>query len=485
MRTNKTFLWHDYETFGTNPAADRPVQFAAIRTDEELEPVGDPRVWYCSPADDVLPQPQACLVTGITPQQARMHGECEAIFARRIHEEMMQPGTCSAGYNSLRFDDVFTRNLFYRNLRDAYEREYKHGNSRWDLIDLTRMCFALRPDGIEWPAHEDGKPSFRLEDLTRANGIEHSGAHDALADVQATLELARLLRRAQPRLFEWGLRMRDSKTVAGLVDPAEPNPLLHSSARIPALRGCTTLVLPLAVHPQRPKAVVVFDLASDPEPLLSEPADVIHDLVFTPSADMPDGVERLPLKLVQSNHVPMLAPLGTLRGVDCERIGLDQERCLANARRLIASLPSVREKVASVFAHGYSGIEETSDPDRALYSGGFFSPADRHLLNKILSIAPADLGKHLWSFQDERLQVMLFRYRARNYPDTLNLEERRLWNQDRKHRLVETEDPAYFTVRDLRESVASLRSERKDDPGALEILDQIESWIAEIGLDDL
>ncbi|NNJ78060.1 MAG: exodeoxyribonuclease I [Xanthomonadales bacterium] len=485
MKANESFLWHDYETFGADPMADRPAQFAAIRTDHRLEPVGDPEVWFCAPADDVLPHPQACLITGITPQEARQKGAPEAVFAQRIHQLMMQPGTCSAGYNSIRFDDVFTRTLFYRNLRDPYEREYKNRNSRWDLIDLARMCYALRPDGIEWPRHEDGKPSFRLEDLTRANGVEHVGAHDALADVRATIGLARLIRAAQPRLFDWGLRMRDSKSVAKLLDPTEPQPLLHTSARIPALRGCTTLVLPLAVPPDRPKAVIVFDLATDPEPLFTEPADVIYDLVFTPAADMPEGIERLPLKLIQSNHVPMVAPLGTLRGADTERIGLNAEQCLENARRLVAHLPLVRQKVSDVFAHAHAGFEPASDPDRALYSGGFIPAADRHLMNKVLAIAPGDLGKHQWSFQDERLQTMLFRYRARNFPETLQLDERDLWDKDRKARLVDTEDPAYFTLRDFRQAVADLREQRKDDPGALEILDELDAWVVEIGIDAL
>ena len=187
----RSFYWHDYETWGADPRRDRPAQFAGVRSDEALECVSEPLVLYCRPADDMLPQPEACLITGITPQEARDKGLCEAEFARRIHAEMMQPGTCSVGYNSIRFDDTVSRNLFYRNLLDAYEREYKNGNSRWDLIDVARMFYALRPDGVEWPMHEPGKPSFRLEDLTAANGIEHEGAHDALADVRATISRVR------------------------------------------------------------------------------------------------------------------------------------------------------------------------------------------------------------------------------------------------------------------------------------------------------
>ena len=211
MNKEKTFLWHDYETFGAHPMLDRPAQFAALRTNMALEPIDEPINWYCQPALDVLPSPIACLITGITPQETLKRGLTEAEFSAKIHAEMMEPGTCSVGYNSIRFDDEFSRNLFYRNLYDPYEREYKNGNSRWDLIDLARMCYALRPDGIKWPEHEPGKPSFKLEDLSAANGISHEGAHEALSDVMATIGLARLILNAQPRLFQWALRMRDQR----------------------------------------------------------------------------------------------------------------------------------------------------------------------------------------------------------------------------------------------------------------------------------
>jgi len=481
----KTFLWHDYETFGANPIADRPAQFAALRTDSELNPVEDPVVWYCSPSNDVLPHPVASLITGITPQAAREKGLAETGFAQNVLDEMSRPGTCSAGYNSIRFDDVITRHLLYRNLRDAYEREYRNGNSRWDLIDLARMCYALRPDGIKWPMHEPGKPSFRLEDLSSANGIAHEGAHDALADVHATIGLARLLKNAQPKLFDWALQMRDYTHVSRLLDTVEPAPLLHTSARIPATRGCTSMVLPLAVMPQRPKSVIAFDLSADPTALISESADVIHELVFTAAADLPEGVERLPLKTIHGNHVPMLAPLGTLAGVDTDRIKMDREKCKQHARQLLTSLDTVREKVIEVFSSSRSSFEESTDPDRMLYSGGFFSPADRHLMTKILAIPAAKLGGHLWSFQDNRLPLMLFRYRARNFPETLSMEESRSWDADRKARLIDADAAEYFTLGDFQIAVSELREQKKDEPESQRTLDQLEAWVIESGIADL
>ena len=485
MKPPLTFLWHDYETFGADPMADRPAQFAAQRTDSELQPVGDPLILYCAPANDLLPHPVACLITGITPQQAQHSGVPETDFAQAILDEMAVPDTCSAGFNSIRFDDVVTRNLFYRNLRDPYAREYKNGNSRWDLIDLARMCYALRPDGIEWPMHEAGKPSFRLEDLSAANHIEHSGAHDALADVRATIGLARRLRIEQPRLFQWALTMRDQTHVAKMLDTVEPVPLLHSTARIAATRGCTAMMLPLAVLPGRPKSVIAFDLEADPTPLIREPAEVIEDLVFTPAEDLPEEVERLPLKTIHGNHVPMLAPLGTLKGVDTGRIGMDPERCKRHARQLLAALDEVRPKVTEVFASENRAFEESSDPDRMLYSGDFFSRADRHLMDKILRVPPARLGEHLWSFQDARLPLMLFRYRARNFPDSLTAEESQVWDRDRKARLVANDRPDYFTLEAFDAIMAELRDARREEPEAVRILDQLDAWVLETGLRDL
>lgn len=475
-----SFLWHDYETFGTDPALDRPAQFAAIRTDMALQQVAEPCTWYCRPARDVLPHPFACLVTRITPQEATARGVPEAEFARRIHAEMMEPDTCGAGYNSLRFDDEFTRHLFYRNFFDPYEREWRNGNSRFDLINLTRMYYALRPEGIEWPEREPGQPSFRLEDLTSANAIPHSGAHDALADVRATIELARLLREANARLFAWGLQMRDQARVMSLLNPLEARPLLHTSSRYPAARGCTTLVLPLAVMPERPKSVIVFDLMSDPEPLLELDAPTIADLVFTPAADLPEELERIALKAVHTNKVPMVAPDTVLEGVDLDRIGLDPERCRRHARVLAQALASVRLKVMDVYAPTPFGTPV--DPDVALYSGGFFSRRDRATLDRVLDTPPERLGESVWSFEDSRLPTLLFRYRARNWPDTLTTVEAERWEAYRRGRLLEPTTPGQLSVADFRQELAEARKTSLGDGGANAILDQLEAWLLELGV---
>ncbi len=490
------FLWHDYETYGTVPAVDRPCQFAAQRTDSELEFVGEPAVMYCVPATDVLPRPGACLVTGITPQVARRKGVREAEFAQAILDLMAVPGTCSAGYNSLRFDDEVTRHLLYRNLFDPYEREWKNGNSRWDLINLARMCYALRPDGIEWPLVEPGadaggdeteaatanpRPSFRLEDLARANDIAHTEAHDALSDVHATIALARLIRSVQPKLFEWSLAMRDKPRARDLLDPESGAPVVHTSGRIAASRGCTTLVLPLVKHPVNDKAVIVFDLMGDAEALVECDGDAIRDRVFTPAADLPEGVERLPLKAVKWNAVPMLAPAGVLKGVDLERIGLDPDRCKRNAALLKKHKHTVHRAVQEAFHVEYDDRE--TDPDLALYGGGFFDDADRRLMRAVHDCTPRELAEKEWRFRDPRLPRMLLRYRARNWPDSLSQSDWEAWDEDRIDRLSQPADSVFYGAEAFKLELQQARAAHGEDPPSARILDELEAWFTELGLD--
>ncbi|WP_313363583.1 exodeoxyribonuclease I, partial [Mixta calida] len=213
-----TFLFHDYETFGKSPALDRPAQFAGIRTDMDFNIIGEPEVFYCQPADDYLPQPEAVMITGITPQLAQARGVTEAEFARRIHALFTVENTCVVGYNNVRFDDEVTRNIFYRNFYDPYAWSWQNGNSRWDLLDVMRACYALRPDGINWPENDEGLPSFKLELLTQANGVEHNNAHDAMSDVYATIAMAKLVKEKQPKLFEFLFRHRTKQKINTLID---------------------------------------------------------------------------------------------------------------------------------------------------------------------------------------------------------------------------------------------------------------------------
>jgi len=465
-----SFYWHDYETFGIDSKRDRPAQFAGLRTTLDLEPIGEPLTIFCKPALDVLPNPESCVLTGITPQQAQREGVIEAEFAARIHDELAAPGTCSVGYNSIRFDDEFTRNLLYRNFHEPYAREWENENSRWDIIDLARMCYALRPHGIEWPRRENGAPSFRLEDLTTANHLVHAQAHDALSDVHATLALARKLRHAQPRLWNFYFALRRKRQAFTYLDYAHRTPVLHVSSRYPAERGSLAMVVPLAAHPDQHNAVIVYDLDADPTPLIELDADAIADRVFTPKADLPEGCARIPLKAVHANKSPALAPLSVLGGVDMHRIGLDVARCERHLE-LLRIAPDVAEKVRRVFA---SVRDDTMvDPELAIYRG-FIDDADKRRLRDVRRTAPAELGQRDFGFRDARYPELLFRYRARNWPDTLSAAEHERWQTFRRQRLRETAALTTLTLDAYFAQIGALRTSCADAQRAL--LDQLEMW---------
>lgn len=428
-----TFLFHDYETFGTSPALDRPAQFAAIRTDHMLNVTGDPEVIFCKPADDYLPQPQSVMITGITPQKALSQGINEAEFARHIHSLFTVPHTCVIGYNNIRFDDEVTRHIFYRNFYDPYAWSWQNHNSRWDLLDVMRACYALRPNGINWPEeNEDGLPSFRLEHLTKANGIEHANAHDAMADVYATIAMAKLVKTHQPKLFDYLWHYRHKQKLATLIDVPQMTPLVHVSGMFGALRGNTSWVAPLAWHPDNRNAVIMVDLAGDISPLLELDVDTLRERLYTPKAQR-DNDTAVPIKLVHLNKCPVLAQANTLRPEDAERLGIDRRRCFTNLKTLQGT-PQVREKVVSLFADAEPFVP-SQNVDAQLYNG-FFSDADRAAMKIVLQTALQNLSALDISFVDPRIEKLLFNYRARNYPGTLNDKEQQRWLQHRRDTLT-------------------------------------------------
>jgi len=431
MPAATTFFWHDYETFGRVPRRDRPAQFAGLRTDAELNPIGEPVNWLCRPTVDApLPDPEAVLLTGITPQQALEQGLAEPEFAARIEAELAREGTVGVGYNSIRFDDEVTRHLFWRNLIDPYAREWKNGCGRWDLLDLVRCCWALRPEGIEWPLGDDGKPSFRLEALTAANGLAHEAAHDALSDVRATLALARLVKARQPRLWTFGLELRSK---AGVWDEIGVNrPFVHLSGRYPVERGCLAIVWPLAAHPVNRNELIVWDLAHDPSELAGIDADEARRRLFTRSDELEEqGGARLPIKTVHVNKSPIVIGNLAVLGAARERFGIDVDLALRHAAQA-QRLPNLDALWSALFAR--PAADGPVDVDEDLY-GGFVSDADRRTLDRLRALPPEQLATRRVAFDDARLDELLFRYRARHFPHTLDAEEQQRWQAHRRQRL--------------------------------------------------
>lgn len=452
-----SIFWYDYETTGIDPRRDRPLQVAGIRTDEALNEIGQSLNLYCRPSDDILPHPAACLVTGITPDRLATHGLGEAEFMTRLHAELAQPSTCVAGYNSLRFDDEVSRYSLYRNFFDPYAREWQGGNSRWDLIDMVRTAYALRPEGIVWP-QQDGSVTLKLERLTEANGIEHGQAHDALSDVRATIALARLIRDRQPKLYDYLYRLRSKQGVLDQIRLHEP--LVHISGRFSGARHYLSVVLPLGWHPRNRNALIVCDLAADPSPLLELDAETLRQRLYTRRDALAEGELPVPLKLLHINRCPVVAPLNVLRAQDRERIGLDLEGCLAVAKGLLQAKTVWQDKLAPIYSEeSFTGSE---DPEQQLYDG-FIGDRDRRLCEQVRQADPARLAKEQWPFDDPRLPELLFRYRARNFPETLSATEQQQWQDFCRLRLSESEYGAPNTLANFDSAMAEQMSNASDE----------------------
>jgi exodeoxyribonuclease-1 len=417
-----SMYWYDFETTGINPGRDRAIQFAGVRTDEDLNVIGEPLDLLCYPGEDTIPAPEAILVTGINMMQLKSSGMNEAEFSRQIHEQFSTPETCVVGFNSLRFDDEFTRYLFYRNFYDPYAREWQSGNSRWDVIDMFRMAHALRPEGINWPVAENGNVTFRLEKLTEENGIGHENAHDAVSDVLATIGMAKKLKDSQPKLYAYLFALRNKNEVLKQLYPLGKTPIVHVSSMYPASQGCVAVVLPLCVHPTNSNGVICFDLSNDPTDLIELSPVELHRRIFTARQDL-GNEKRVALKTIHINKCPAIAPLSTLQGNEV-RLHIDMPAIQLNMRRIQQS-SGVVEKISEAFS--LKTFPPTNDPDLMLYQGGFFSSDDKSIMSDIHTSKPENLAAYGAHFTDSRLSEMLLRYRARNFPESLSDDDRDYW----------------------------------------------------------
>ncbi|NVD06559.1 exodeoxyribonuclease I [Vibrio sp. JPW-9-11-11] len=462
-----TFFFFDYETWGTTPAKDRPCQFAGVRTDMDFNIIGEPLVIYCQPPSDYLPSPEAALITGITPQTAEAKGLIEPEFIAQIHQQLATPNTISLGYNSIRFDDEVTRYTCYRNFIDPYAWSWQNGNSRWDLLDVMRACYALRPEGIHWPENEEGFISFKLEHLSVANGIEHANAHDAMADVIATIEMAKKVKAAQPKLFDYFLSMRHKRKLNELIDIVNMTPLMHVSGMLGRECHYTSWIVPVAWHPTNQNAVICVDLAKDPQALLDLDVEAITTRLYTKHSELEPDELPVPVKLVHLNKCPILAPAKTLTAENAAKIGIDREQCLTNLATL-RQHPQVREKLIGVFSieRDYGSND---DVDSQLYSG-FFSPADKAAMNIIRETDPNNLAALDITFNDDRIAPLLFRYRARNFPWTLDETEQQRWANHCRD---------YFESRieDYMLNLENLVHEHESDAGKMAILKSVYQYV--------
>jgi exodeoxyribonuclease-1 len=473
-----TFFFYDLETSGFGASTARIMQFAGQRTDLDLNPVGEPVNVLIKMTPDTLPDPGAIMITGITPQQTLAEGVTEAEFLKLFYEEIALPGTTFLGFNTVRFDDEFMRYLMYRNFYDAYEWEWSDGRSRWDMLDVTRMTRALRPDGINWPFLPDGKPTNRLEFLTKVNKLGHDKAHDALSDVHATIAMAQLIKAKQPELFGYMFKLRSKQAVKELVLKGQP--FMYSSGRYGSEHLHTTAAMLLAPHPEQ-DAALVYDLRVDPAEFLDKtPAELADHWRFSKD---PDHV-RLPVKTLKYNRCPAVAPLGVLDEAAQKRLKLPLETIKKHRETLLQHREAFAKKL---FEAVHLLDEERQKQQAELFSDGrdvddrlyddFFNNAAKTEMRAVRAGTPAELSK-LELKSDERLTQLLPLYKARNYPAELTSEERQTWDAFCKHRLQDGGSNSRLTrfARDLQKAAETFGK----DPAKQYLLEELQLYAESI-----
>ncbi len=428
----QTFFFYDLETSGLNPRQDRIMQFAGQRTDMNLEPIGEPYNLLVALNDDTLPSPDALMVTGITPQKTVEEGYSEAQFARMLSEEIFTPDTIAVGFNNIRFDDEFIRHLLWRNFHDPYEWSWKEGRSRWDLLDVVRLTRALRPEGIKWPLDDKGEPSNRLELITSANGIAHENAHDALADVIALIAVTKLIKQKQPQLYDYLLKMRDKKVVQQLVNVDDKKPFVYASGRYDKEFAKTTVAFPLTTS--RNGGVVVYDLRYDPTPFVELSTEELSKKIFASWEDrQAEDFVKLPVKELQYNRCPAVAPLGVLeQGDGWQKISLDLAT-VQKHQNILLDNPDFAEKLRTIFENK-PAFKKLPDPEAQLYDG-FLNDRDRIRVEAVRNADERELADFHPEFQDERLTPLLLHYKARNFPRSLSEDDLAQWEAWRAQHL--------------------------------------------------
>ncbi len=198
MTNKNTCLFYDLETTGLDGSFNQVLRFASIRTDIELNELDRSEI-NIRLRPDIIPSPKALITNRLSLNDILIgESEYDAIF--KIYKMFNEPNTISVGYNSLSFDNEFLRYSFYRNLFDPYQHEWKDGCGKMDILPITLYFYLFKPDAIKWPGNDiDNK--LKLEHISAVNNLAEGMAHDAMVDVESTVELARKLKNYDEQLW--------------------------------------------------------------------------------------------------------------------------------------------------------------------------------------------------------------------------------------------------------------------------------------------
>ncbi|QJC33418.1 exodeoxyribonuclease I [Enterobacteriaceae endosymbiont of Donacia clavipes] len=415
------FLFYDYETFGLNPIKDRIAQFACIRTNINLEIIDKPIILYCKLSNDYLPEPKSMIIHNISPDLVNFKGKTEYEFASIINKIFLCPNTCILGYNNINFDDEFSRFLFYRNFYDPYDWSWKNNNSRWDILSLVRACYVLRPNGVYWPKI-DNIPIFNLEKIANINNIKNpynKNAHDALSDVYTTISVTKLIKKKQPLLYEYFLKYSNKKKLIKKIDLSKIQIFVHISSIYKNKNNNINCITPLFWHPKNKNVLISYNLINN----------VYNFLQIKKNTKKYEKNIFSHIQLINFNKSPLLIPINILRDKDIKRLKFKILFYIKNFLILKKNFFKIQKIIKYVFLNFKQKYEKTNiyNVDGQLYKN-FFPTKDLLQFKKIYDQKKININLNKFIFKDIRASILLFKYKARNFPSTLNKTEKKTWN---------------------------------------------------------
>lgn len=416
-----SFVFYDTETTGTDRVFDQILQFAAIRTDEDFQELERFNI-RCQLLPHVVPSPGAMRVTGITVAQL-LSSELPTHYAmvRAIHEKLLSwSPSLFIGYNSVYFDEHLLRQAFYQTLHGPYLTN-TGGNCRADALRMLRATALFAPNTITIPMDETGAPSFKLDRVGPANGFDHSSAHDALGDVEATLHLCHLMSERAPELWSTFVRFTLKAAVLDHVANEEIFCLADFFGGVPY----SWIVTQIGPSTSRRSDVLVFDLAVDPDELRPLPPDELAGRL----AQFPKAVRRLRTNaspiIVPVEMAPDIAMAKPLDAVELERRSNSVRNDTDFCERLITA---------------FEGTTDEREPwphvEQQIYDA-FISDADERLIDVFHRVPWEQRLPLLDEFEDARLKQLGRRLIFLERPDVLPDHVRQKMTASMARRLIE------------------------------------------------
>jgi len=385
-RPHQRFAFHDYETLNidnkTTQGAAKPIEYAGIITDIDLNEVPDGRHHkIIKPPIDVIGNPNAFLVHGVDPEMAEKVGVSEFEFAEWIGQLYGKDGTVIAGYNSIKFDSEVTRHTRFRNLLPSYTPEFENGNFQLDVMKVVMMAYSMSPGVLNFPKKDDGNDSLRLEDLTAANGIDHKDAHSALSDVEATINLAKLIKERNPQLWHYALWLTNKRNVEPLLDKNEM--LFYTDTTIGQKTRYTSVMHPLVVDSKIGSKYICIDLNSeDLDIVFDESPEKLNEYIFTSKQEQGSNYRATPFLNLTTNKAPIVIPASerAIKNMS-DDMGFDLERIQKNFSRIKKGGEEIKQKAQQTMAS--EGMEPPkSSAHRLYFLPGFPSTPTNKLLGR-------------------------------------------------------------------------------------------------------